>query len=75
MVYEVMSPSVEFVRFHCFGRYSSVETLLHTPPRSMVIECGRDGDSLQVDQHVSKLLSLNPSIAFNGPSPARNPVA
>lgn len=38
MVYEVMSPSVELLRFHCLGRYSRVDTLLHTPPRSIVIE-------------------------------------
>lgn len=51
MVYEVMSPSVDSVRFHCLGRYSRVETLLHTPPRSMVTDCG--SGRLQVDQQVS----------------------
>src|SRR3712207_1357793 len=37
----VMSPLVfEPSRFHCFGRYSKVDTLVHTPPRSIVIVCG-----------------------------------
>lgn len=74
-VYEVMSPSVELLRFHCLGRYSRVETPLHTPPRSIVIEWGRDGESPQVDQQVSKPLSLSPSIACIGPSPVWNPLA
>jgi hypothetical protein len=53
MVQEVMSPSVELLRLHCLGRYSRVETLLHTPPRSRVMECGSGAGSPQVDQQVS----------------------
>src|SRR5687768_18536826 len=69
MVAAVMSPSVELVRFHCFGRYSSVETLLHTPPRSIVIVCGSTRFPPQVDQQVSSLLSLKLSIARYANSP------
>src|SRR4051812_43856404 len=69
-----MSPSLALERRHCFGRYSSVDTFDQIPPRSMVIECGK-ALWLHVDQHVSALTSLRPSIALSGPSPACDAVA